>query len=678
MNKIKKIICSPRLPFALFLICILLAAAAYAWQRIYTSDFKPINGDFQNYNAFRRVLGGQIPYQDFANYLGVGILVTNVPFLAFFNNFTASLLITNVTTYLIFCASVALLSYLVSRNKTVSLFFGAALPVAYFHILNRVPSLLQSFDFINLCKPGNSMRMHRAFLPFLLAFFFLFVLRSIKKSDKSILMLITGRKTVSIFGLVIGACIVWSNDYGFACVASSFFILSLLLAKNSKAVGKTAFFSMLLFLAGTMAGFLFSLLVVTRGHILSYFTFTKGVSDDQFWYYGDTKLLKLSDIWANSDYRLSFILFAILTIEFLVRLAIDKHDNNSILAFFILFTSFLASLIYIYGSGGFAFEALRLCIFVILLANLMKLLEFLLRATRFRIVTQGVFTLFLCVLLLYSSYTGYDTMKNYRRNTQPSTSYVAGLRGYTHYAEGLKKEVELLGGGEIFSTYASAYEAITGQYQPSGTDYIIHVLGDKQRQEYLDCFQKGNYGYVATIRNDISNYEGWVKRANWFFYRELFANYVPVASTDYNILWEKYGFRNTIEAGYTINIKKINEYSAEILVTSTNLDHITADVSIEYDSSFQMNFSRLSAFRRIVSVDDPTCRPEALTGGGLRGYGIPNQADTYNIHITLENGKGSVVISSKPGDCTVLNLKTAKLNFFVPTFTGELLDLCKE
>ena len=46
-----------------------------------------------------------------------------------------------------------------------------------------------------------------------------------------------------------------------------------------------------------------------------------------------------------------------------------------------------------------------------------------------------------------------------------------------------------LNGEEFWSTYASAQEVQQGTFQPSGTDYIIHVMGDRQREEYLNKFK---------------------------------------------------------------------------------------------------------------------------------------------------------------------------------------------
>lgn len=57
------------------LVCILLLATyLHAHNAIYTIDFSPVNGTFQNYNVVRRLLDGQIPFRDFNVYLGVGHL----------------------------------------------------------------------------------------------------------------------------------------------------------------------------------------------------------------------------------------------------------------------------------------------------------------------------------------------------------------------------------------------------------------------------------------------------------------------------------------------------------------------------------------------------------------------------------------------------------------------------
>ena len=58
--------------FALFCI---MTAVVFASYRCLVGDFVAYNGDFQNYNIFRRLLDGQVQYRDFTNYLGNGMVI---------------------------------------------------------------------------------------------------------------------------------------------------------------------------------------------------------------------------------------------------------------------------------------------------------------------------------------------------------------------------------------------------------------------------------------------------------------------------------------------------------------------------------------------------------------------------------------------------------------------------
>ncbi len=55
---------------------------------------------------------------------------------------------------------------------------------------------------------------------------------------------------------------------------------------------------------------------------------------------------------------------------------------------------------------------------------------------------------------------------------------------------------EKLAGKDVFSTYASAIETTNRTFQPSGPDYIIHVLGDDSRNQYLQDFIGQLYNLV--------------------------------------------------------------------------------------------------------------------------------------------------------------------------------------
>lgn len=92
------------------------------------------------------------------------------------------------------------------------------------------------------------------------------------------------------------------------------------------------------------------------------------------------------------------------------------------------------------------------------------------------------------------------------------------------FLHGCLAAAEYVGEEKVFSTYASALEVMTDQFQPSGTDYIIHVLGDKPRQEYLETFCEWDFRYVTTIKETYDEWEYWVRNANCFFIGSFIKN----------------------------------------------------------------------------------------------------------------------------------------------------------
>ena len=64
----------------------LFTVAIYTYMNSIYADFFAINGVFQNYNVVRRLLDGQIPYVDFAVYLGLGHLYIGALFTYIFGN----------------------------------------------------------------------------------------------------------------------------------------------------------------------------------------------------------------------------------------------------------------------------------------------------------------------------------------------------------------------------------------------------------------------------------------------------------------------------------------------------------------------------------------------------------------------------------------------------------------
>ena len=95
--------------------------------RVSVCDYVSINGDFQSYNVFRRILAGQTPYLDFVNYIGMAPVWINLPLVALNNTFAGSLFATNFTSNLLFSAAVLIWVYLVVRRLSAAMVVSAAL-----------------------------------------------------------------------------------------------------------------------------------------------------------------------------------------------------------------------------------------------------------------------------------------------------------------------------------------------------------------------------------------------------------------------------------------------------------------------------------------------------------------------------------------------------------------------
>jgi hypothetical protein len=88
----------------------------------------------------------------------------------------------------------------------------------------------------------------------------------------------------------------------------------------------------------------------------------------------------------------------------------------------------------------------------------------------------------------------------------------------------------------IWSTYAGWIEARNGVFNPS-TDYIIHALGPKARDEYVDAFRAARPQLVQTVRPSYTVYETWVENTSWAFYDELLDWYTVEAKTPWSLFW---------------------------------------------------------------------------------------------------------------------------------------------
>ena len=259
------------------------------------------------------------------------------------------------------------------------------------------------------------------------------------------------------------------------------------------------------------------------------------------------------------------------------------------------------------------------------------------------------------------SYTDRDTVK--------------GLRIDSVLGAGLDECAADIAGENIFSTYAGALEAINGIFQPTGTDYIIHVLGDKQRENYLDDFANGDYRYVQTLKNEYTHCEYWSSRVNWFFYRELYKYYEPVKETNYSVIWEKSEKEHIVKGSVEIDKTRIDDSTCRIDVRLPDYpDGAYVDLYIKYDTKWKADRWKNGGLKKVLCVEDGGEQYNSFLSNSC--YYLRDRSDGCHIPVYVRDGKGSVQLSAYPLSCTELTEMETHIDMVIeePEFALHLAN----
>ncbi len=93
---------------------------------------------------------------------------------------------------------------------------------------------------------------------------------------------------------------------------------------------------------------------------------------------------------------------------------------------------------------------------------------------------------------------------------------------------------------ELWSTYAGLIEADKWIFHPTKFDYIIFVLWEESKTEYLKIFNDKKPLFVQTMRSAFFwPEENWIMNNFWNFYDLLIRNYDLVWKTNHSNIWKK-------------------------------------------------------------------------------------------------------------------------------------------
>ena len=636
------------LPELLWAAAVVGFAVYLGCERTVTLSYVSVNGDFQSYNVFRRLLAGQRPYRDFANYIGMApVLLCQWLVTLLGGSFKASLFATNCITCVIFCMAGWLLLRLAGAGRLPALLVSCALPkFISTQILCALPGRFWAdlnARFTGLYTPSNSMRMARCFLPFLLAgaAAALAHWRGLELLD-----LFRTPARCAVCGGVLGLCMVWSSDYSLACLAAAGVILLLLHLCRYRAGWRR--FALCLACYGLCAavGAQAAAALVTGGQPGAFWRSMAATGGAQSYYFNgifETPLLVyLFTCWQFWCWAAPFLVFLLWQT---VRLARERLPGRELPLYFLCASILAATLGYILtGSGHNCREPLE--VFTVLL-----LAGAALRAVRHWVTPRPARcgrALTAAALALAAVYlVGQGTLAacGYTR-AQAEGNVVPALGGPAPYPLALEQAADLTAGGEVFSLYATGLEVVKSTFQPSGYDYIIHALGPDAQAAYRQCFADGGYPWVQT---PCLPTDAWLALENWYFYRDLLAGYRRALRTEYSWLWQRCG-DETLPAEVSVTVSDNGDGSFTVACESEEHSAFIADVALTWDSDFTSpGAALLELGRRGVEVrtgalyaDEPSCAEQFLPGSG-----------TGWAPVLMEDGRGSLTVRGRTAGTAV-------------------------
>ena len=683
MTSEKRIRILREVAFWLLVVCAAALSVGVALNKTVDVSFVPINGDFQHYNMFRRLLDGQIPFYDFFNMLGNGVLFTNSALLALVGNtFANSVFCTHVTVSMAGFFIVTVLVFLFVRNKVFSA--ATALCLALFThgfdffytfpVLSGVPgyqaflSLLESvFDHVvPLYIMGNASRPLRMTILYTALSVLILAAARLRGTRLGRWYLARGiYARCAINGLFAGLAVLWANDYGVATYMGCSFALFLWLVKRRQ--WKQVIPGCLAYIAASVSSACLLATAIARGHFLSWLKAPMSTSGNLWWYDNimyDRKPLTLWQSPPFNGHAVVPILFALAVFIALLVVYFRKSDCSIFVTAHIIWltASFFALYLYCLKDGyeeeyinGFE----QYFVFAMLWGAVLAVRFVLRRVTvpqkavrRAGRAATGVLT---AVALLVGTFYTYSSVRHRLAVYAPNEYWVEGLGGnVASFAADLAMTVDRLDGSSLFATYASAVETIRGEFHPAYSDYIIHVFGDEARQNYVDAFHEADPDYVSVISRDYTRWEAWVCNANWFFYREFIPNYRYEFRNSYARYLKKTEESNLVDAQIDVQVNRLDDASVELVFTSDVTDPpLILDAALTYSSGFTPARWPELAINRIVSMEGDA--EYLYPSEAFDCWFLPNDAEDYPFPVLIEGGVGRVVLKSNPGSCTQLD-----------------------
>lgn len=453
----------------------------------------------------------------------------------------------------------------------------------------------------------------------------------------------------------------WSLDYGVGtyCAVSLMFFLLLIKTKDIKKIA----INCIIYLVISLFSFYIAVQILTLGNFTNFIKYTSDMSNSQFWYFGIDKIYYINQINLGIRSNIIIVISAIVALYNIYKILSDKYDIKNIVISIVLIAEIAAIYGYKIKSSG---DLTYMLEFYLILILFMYAWGYLINNLKYS--TKKINILVVSLSLISISIMGSIYLKANKTTNIANESrvYVEGLDGYysKDFADHFKNLESVVGDGTYFSTYASAFEAINGDFNPTGIDYIIHAPGENSNKLYLNTFKEFNPQYVLTINKNFNQWENWIEPTNWSFYRILYKYYTPKYESLYNIIWTK--------------DTSVTEFSVSTL--GYNIENNGNRYRINVSGGETLNgIVDLNVNYSVEKLDSEHIRIPGNTWVNVQSdkmnIGLPINKNEHFLPVYLTNGIGYIDITVNPNDTYKLNINDVSIVDFYEKSTSNAVSV---
>ncbi len=514
--------------------------------------------------------------------------------------------------------------------------------------------------------PGASLRPLRGFLPFLmLPIYVVLVRRALAEGSAWLPGL--------LLGLVAGAGLLWSNDAGIPLVIALTIGLVMALHRRPALLARM--------LAACTVGTAISagaiLLAVTHAAPGPWLQYNfRDVAGDQFWYFGpwerSTRILGIGDlpnILLHAE-PLSAASLVVLTLC-VAFAALQRLRSRSApirgSAFVFVGASVIGTALVpqIGGHIGPEYNPITFVLgacapLIVAPAGLWRRARPMLRALTPRPVAVltggaalamvGIGAAELATTLSRTGRTAYDPALGFH----VTPAYARDLAAMRRLAAQWDRQ-DIAADRRLLSVYTSTLDIAAGTASPAPVGSLIHALGPRNRGDFTALVAERKVAAVTTIAPDYKGWEGWLLRANWPFFRALFAHYAPVGRTDQHVLWMAATRRRA--APTAANCRLANTAPGRLVIDVSAAEEGLAAITLTRQPPFGTG---RGAMLTVTEISPATAAPRQALWFGAPRYGIantarlelvapvvPNQPTTLTIDVLDASAFGAVTCTAE-------------------------------